>query len=164
MREKPGARRRARELALALLVSADVGELGPAKVFETSADTLAALAEEWELSEAERLRILPEAADYGNRLAEQYFRHAGEVDALIEELSEDWALDRMAALDRNLLRMAITELLYFTDVPVSAVINEAVELAKLYGTPDSGRFVNGMLGALARSRGLTTSATPQPPQ
>lgn len=154
MTERPGARRRARELCLALLMTADVGELSPAKVFETASDTLAALAEEWELTDVERLRILPEATDYGHRLAEEFFEHAAEVDAMIEELSEDWALERMAAIDRNILRMAITELLYFPDVPVSAVINEAVELAKTYGTPESGRFVNGMLGALARQRGL----------
>ncbi len=158
MRERPGGRRRARELALALLVSADVGEKGPAKVFEMAADALAALAEEWELGDGERLRILPEAAEYGHKLTEEYFRHAQEIDGMIEELSEDWVLDRMAAIDRNILRMAITELLHFPDVPVSAVINEAVELAKMYGTPESGRFVNGMLGALARSRGLAAAS------
>jgi N utilization substance protein B len=154
MRERPGSRRRARELALALLVAADVGELGAAKTFEMAGDVLAALAEEWDLTDSERMRILPEAAEYGHRLAEEYFRHAPEVDATIEGLSDDWAIDRMSAIDRNILRMAITELTYFLDVPVSAVINEAVELAKLYGTQDSGRFVNGMLGALARRRGL----------
>jgi len=158
MRERPGGRRRARELALALLVSADVGELGAARVFETAGDTLAALAEEWEMDEGEQLRVLPEATEYGRRLAEKYFRQAQEIDSLIEALSEDWALDRMAAIDRNILRMAITELLHFTDVPVSAVINEAVELAKIYGTSDSGRFVNGMLGVLARRRGLVETA------
>ena len=154
MPERPGARRRARELCLALLMTADVGEQSPGRVFESAADTLAALVEEWELTEAEKLRILPEATDYAHRLAEEYFRHAQEIDAIIEELSQDWALERMGAIDRNILRMAVTELLYFPDVPVSAVINEAVELAKMYGTPDSGRFVNGMLGALARRRGL----------
>ena len=154
MSDRPGARRRAREFALALLLSADVGELGPAKVFESAEDSLVAMAEDWDLSDSEKMRLLPEASDYGRRLAEEYFRNAGDIDATIAELSEDWALDRMAAIDRNILRMAITELLYFTDVPVSAAINEAVELAKLYGTPDSGRFVNGMLGALARRRGL----------
>ena len=158
MPDRPGARRRARELALALLVSADVGELGPARVMETAEELLKALVEEWELTEAERLRLLPEATQYGLQLAETYFRHADEIDQIIEELSEDWALERMAAIDRNILRMAMTEMLYFPNVPVSAVINEAVELAKMYGTPDSGRFVNGMLGALARRRGLVQTA------
>jgi len=154
MTERPGARRRAREFSLAILVCADVGELGPTRAFEAADHILAALAEEWDLTEAEKLRLLPEVTDYARRLAHEYFRHAEEIDPLIEELSDDWALDRMASIDRNILRMAITEMLYFADVPVSAVINEAVELAKIYGTPESGRFVNGMLGALARKKGL----------
>ncbi|MBC7289461.1 MAG: transcription antitermination factor NusB [Armatimonadetes bacterium] len=154
MPERPGARRRAREFALALLMSSDVGDVPPARVMENAEETLSALASEWELTDSERLRLLPEAADYGLRLADTYFRHAAEIDDIIEELSEDWALERMAAIDRNILRMAIAELLHFRDVPVSAVINEAVELAKTYGTPESGRFVNGMLGALARRRGM----------
>jgi N utilization substance protein B len=154
MADRPGARRRARELAVALLMSSDVGELPPARVLASLDDLLSALAEEWQLEQEEALRLLPEALDYGRRLAEEFFRHAAEIDASIAALSEDWALERMAAIDRNILRMATTELLYFPDVPVSAVINEAVELAKLYGTAESGRFVNGMLAALARRRGL----------
>ncbi len=161
MPEKPGARRRAREFALALLLAADVGELGPAKAFENADAILAAVSEEWNLTEAERLRILPEASDYGRRLAETYFQHAQQIDRIIEELSQDWALQRMAAIDRNLLRIALTELLYFPDVPVSAAINEAVELAKIYGTAESGRFVNGILGAFARRRGLVETAEGQ---
>ena len=149
MSDRPGARRRAREFALALLLSADVGELGPAKVFESAEDSLVAMAEDWDLSDSV-VCCFPGRAWVRQPDCKCY----GDIDATIADLSEDWALDRMAAIDRNILRMAITELLYFTDVPVSAAINEAVELAKLYGTPDSGRFVNGMLGALARRRGL----------
>lgn len=154
MPERPGARRRAREFSLAILVCADVGEVGPTRAFEAAEDILAALAEEWDLTDDEKLRLLPEVTEYAVKVAREYFSHAEEIDRTIEELSEDWALERMASIDRNILRMAITEMLYFPDVPVSAVINEAVELAKIYGTPESGRFVNGMLGALARKKGL----------
>ena len=75
-----------------------------------------------------------------------------EIDALIGSHSRDWPLSRMPAIDRNLLRMAVFELTEDEGAPVGVVIDEAVELAKLYSTEDSGRFVNGVLAAIARER------------
>jgi N utilization substance protein B len=72
-----------------------------------------------------------------------------EIDARIAALSAGWALDRQAAVDRNIMRLAAFEILYVPDIPMGASINEAVELAKKYSTAESGRFVNGVLGALA---------------
>lgn len=72
-----------------------------------------------------------------------------ELDRTIAELTTDWPIDRLANTDRSVLRLAAYELLH-TETPPQVVINEAVELAKRYGTEDSGRFVNGVLGALAR--------------
>ncbi len=71
--------------------------------------------------------------------------HLEELDALIVRYSEHWRLERMAAVDRNLLRLAAYELLYQPKIPSKVVINEAVELAKRYGAEDSGAFVNGIL-------------------
>jgi N utilization substance protein B len=71
--------------------------------------------------------------------------HREELDALIARYSQHWRLERMAAVDRNLLRLAIYELLYQSKVPPKVVINEAIELAKRYGSEDSGAFVNGIL-------------------
>jgi N utilization substance protein B len=76
-------------------------------------------------------------------------RHVEDIDALIRGVAEHWTLERMATVDRNVLRMAIFELQY-TDTPVGVIINEAVELAKQYSTVESGRFVNGMLGRIVR--------------
>ena len=76
-------------------------------------------------------------------------RHVEEIDALIRSVAEHWTLERMATVDRNVLRMAIFELQH-TDTPVGVIINEAVELAKQYSTEESGRFVNGMLGRIVR--------------
>jgi len=73
------------------------------------------------------------------------------IDALIVEHAKGWALDRMPALDRAILRLAIHELRDRTEVPTAVVIDEAVELAKRFSTDDSGRFVNGVLAAVARS-------------
>jgi N utilization substance protein B len=75
--------------------------------------------------------------------------HAAEVDELITRYAEDWTVSRMPPIDRNLLRVGVVEMLYL-DVPPAVTINEAVDLAKLYSTADSGRFVNGILGRIAR--------------
>lgn len=74
---------------------------------------------------------------------------AGSIDGLIARYARDWTLGRMPAVDRCVLRLAVYELLVRTDVPVGAVISEAVELAKQYSTEDSGRFVNGLLASVA---------------
>ena len=79
-----------------------------------------------------------------------------DIDALIERYSIDWTLDRMPSIDRNVLRIAVFELLARDDVPKAAIISEAVELAKRYSTDDSGRFVNGLLANVAiEVRGVT---------
>ncbi len=81
------------------------------------------------------------------------------IDAEIVKYAQDWKLDRMANTDRNILRIAIYELKFATDIPVSVTVNEAVELAKRYGDPESGKFVNGLLGNVARN--LTGVDKPQ---
>lgn len=76
-------------------------------------------------------------------------RHLDQIDGLITRYSRGWSLARMPALDRSLLRMGVYELAHRPDVPVGAVITEAVELAKRFSTDNSGRFVNGVLGQIA---------------
>lgn len=73
-----------------------------------------------------------------------------ETDELISEFSHTWTIQRMPAIDRNVLRLAIYELLERHDVPVAVVINEAVELAKRFSTEESGRYVNGVLSAISK--------------
>ena len=75
------------------------------------------------------------------------------IDALIARYALNWRLRRMAVIDRNILRLATYELTGIRDVPPTVVINEAVELAKRYGTPDSGKFVNGILDKLQKAEG-----------
>jgi transcription antitermination protein NusB len=74
------------------------------------------------------------------------------IDGTIGEVSENWAVSRMPLVDRNILRIATYEILYDTSVPASVAINEAVELAKVYGGEDSSKFVNGVLGKIALKR------------
>ena len=123
-----GTRREARERALSLLYEAEVKGV-------TAADVLKDLPLEPE----------PFASD----LVVGVWDHQPEIDALIARFAIDWTLDRMPLIDRTVLRMGTYELLRREDVPTGAVLSEAVELAKRYSTEESGRFVNGVLGAIA---------------
>jgi N utilization substance protein B len=123
-----GARRRARERALELLYEAETKDLSPSEL----------LAE---------LPVAPE--QYASQLVLGVERHAEEVDRLLSRHATGWAVARMPMVDRCVLRMAAYELLDELEVPVAVVLDEAVELAKTYSTEDSGRYVNGVLSAVA---------------
>lgn len=83
---------------------------------------------------------------YASRLVEGVQEHGSDIDARIERYADRWPLERMPVVDRSLLRLALFELIWVPDVPVAVVINEAVEIAKAISTPDSARFINGLLG------------------
>lgn len=87
--------------------------------------------------------------DYAERLVEGVLAHRDDLDALIAEIAPAWPIAQLPRVDLNILRLALCELIYSTDVPMGAVINEAVELAKRYGSENSGKFVNGALGTVA---------------
>jgi len=133
--ENQNTRRNARELALRMLFQLDLGKQPTDEVVE------AALAQS---------RLEGANRQYSEELVRGSLAHLAEIDARITALTPDWTPERQAAVDRNILRLAAYELLYRPDAPVAAVVNEAVELAKKYSTAESGRFVNGVLGALAR--------------
>ena len=96
------------------------------------------------------LEALPVAADdMATKLVQGVDSHRVEIDALIRKYSRTWTIERMPVIDRSVLRIAIFELLASPDVPTAVVLDEAVELAKSYGTDDSGKFVNGMLSSIA---------------
>jgi len=127
-------RRRAREAALQVLFQMDVGKV-------SLEDALASVAaRDWLPGDW----ALVETLSQGTRT------HQAEIDLVIARVAERWTIERMAAVDRNILRLAIFELRH-TATPVRVVINEAVELAKRYSTEESGRFVNGLLGTVVRS-------------
>ena len=121
-----------------------------------SADTLEELAEKIGVPADKLLDggLVPEEAkanDYARELVCGVSAHRAELDRAIGESSQNWAIDRMPVVDRSILRLAIYEMRYVDDVPRSVTINEAVELAKAFGgEDDSHRFVNGILGRLAR--------------
>jgi len=100
-----------------------------------------------------------EAFEYAERLLRGAIQHTAEIDALISSQAENWRLERMPAVDRNILRLAVFELLYEDDVPHLVVLDEAIELAKKYGSEQSGRFINGLLDGLIRSHPLPGKLT-----
>src|SRR5690606_34939801 len=133
-----GTRRRARAHALRVLYALDLnpeGELGPSR----------AVSAEYE--EVER-----EAEAFAGTLVEVARSRADEIDGLIQDVSKNWRIDRMARVDRNILRLATAELLA-GDAPTRVVLNEAVELAKRFGTAESAAFINGVLDRVAQKIG-----------
>lgn len=90
-----------------------------------------------------------ELASYSRELALGVEVAQAAIDDLLAEISEHWAVSRMPLVDRNILRLAAYEILHVDEVPASVSINEAVEMAKVYGGDDSSKFVNGVLGRLA---------------
>ncbi|MGB4442076.1 MAG: transcription antitermination factor NusB [Coriobacteriia bacterium] len=99
-----------------------------------------------------------EPSDYCRELALGTEINGAVIDAEIGATSQHWTLMRMPYVDRNILRLAVYEILFEPDVPDSVAINEAVEMAKAYGTDDSPKFVNGVLGRIAEMHGTTIDA------
>jgi N utilization substance protein B len=98
--------------------------------------------------------LLPEAgAEFARDLVDGVSGHQEQLDALVGRYAPEWPVDQIAIIDRNILRIAIYEILMRNDTPVKVAINEAVELAKEFGSDSSGRFVNGVLGSLVSSEG-----------
>ena len=93
----------------------------------------------------------PEIRAYAERLVRGVTENLDEVDRIIERYAENWKIDRMAYVDRNILRLSTYELCRLEEIPVKVAINEAVELAKRYGEPDSSKFVNGILDKIAKN-------------
>jgi N utilization substance protein B len=128
------SRRRARHVTLEALYEIDVADHNPAEVLER------------------RLKEHPLESDgtrFAHRLLLGVIQFQEGTDELIARYAPEWPLEQMAVIDRNILRIAIYEFLIDTETPVKVAINEAVELAKLYGSDSAPRFIHGVLGALA---------------
>ena len=100
----------------------------------------------------------PKLCEFARSLVSGVKSHQEKIDGLITSVAENWRLDRMAAIDRNILRIGAFEMLFDNGVPAKVAINEALELAKRYSTAQSSRFVNGILDRLLSADGTTISA------
>jgi transcription antitermination protein NusB len=133
-----GRRRKARELALQLLYQLDVqGEDNPQPHLDDF----------WVRHPVDR-----EARDFAESLVRGTKTHEAEIDELIARYAENWELDRMAVVDRNILRQGIFELRWATGVPPKVAINEALEVAKKFSTHESSRFINGILDRIHKEQ------------
>ena len=101
------------------------------------------------------LEVEPAAQAFARELVAAAVARAAEIDEAIASASRNWRIERMSRVDRNILRLGACELLAFRDVPVKVAINEAVELAKRFGTAESSAFVNGVLDRIATAAGRT---------
>lgn len=134
------SRRQAREIALQALFQLDINS---SENFDEEKAVEAALHESEPLRTHDR--------EYAKTLVRGTREHLEEINHLITKKSREWRVERMSGVDRNITRIAVYEMMFSDDkLTPNIVINEAVELAKKYGTDDSGRFVNGILGAMVK--------------
>jgi N utilization substance protein B len=143
-------RRLARRIALDVLYDSEIRGRLPSESLEERRRAGWSLPEGDGGEEEALVEPSPEAAAYAATLVEGIQERAADIDSLIVEYVDRWAIQRMPVIDRNLIRIGVFELLWERDIPVAVVINEAVELAKSLSTDDSGRFINGVLGRVAR--------------
>lgn len=133
-----GARRTGRERALQALYQLEMGAHSPAE----------ALAAAWSSAEEEG-KPDPDAQSFALALVSGVQEHRAEIDALIEEHSHNWRMERMSRIDRNVLRLATFELKFREDIPRKVTLNEAIELGKTFGNEESSKFINGLLDRIA---------------
>jgi transcription antitermination protein NusB len=127
-------RTRARALALQVLYEVDITNHVPGEVFT---------------ARLEETPLADELSEFARQIIFGILPIANELDELIAKYAPEWPMDQIAAIDRNILRIALWEFAVFHETPIKVAINEAVELAKQYGSDSAPRFVNGVLGSLA---------------
>jgi N utilization substance protein B len=131
-----GSRRKSREFAMQMLYQWEICGYTPAQV---------------ETSFFGNQRVDAEVEGFARELFEGAIGSIDQLDCLVREHAQNWRLERMAAVDRNILRVALYELLHHAETPAAAVINEALEIARRFSTGDSVEFVNGVLDGIRKA-------------
>ncbi|MBA3913190.1 MAG: transcription antitermination factor NusB [Acidobacteriales bacterium] len=131
-----GSRRKSRELALQMLFQSDMGRQDINQVRRTF----------WN----EREGVDDEVRGFADDLFRTAVDRSEEIDKLIEQHAQNWRMGRMAAVDRNILRASVAELLGYTSTPRAVVINEAIEIARKFSSPESVQFINGVLDSVGK--------------
>jgi transcription antitermination protein NusB len=131
-----GTRRKSRELALQMLFQADMGRQDIEQVRKTF----------W----SERTDLEDSVRGFADDLFRAGMERSEEIDSAIEKHAENWRMERMAAVDRNLLRTAVAEFMAYPKTPKPVIINEALEIARKFSTPESVTFINGVLDSVAK--------------
>jgi N utilization substance protein B len=131
-----GTRRKSREMVLQMLFQADMGRQSAEAVRQSF----------WK----ERNSVETDVRGFAEDLFRVATQRTAEIDGLIERHAEHWRMDRMAAVDRNILRAAVAELLGFRETPRAVIINEALEIARRFSSPESVQFINGVLDSVGK--------------
>ncbi|MFZ5644062.1 MAG: transcription antitermination factor NusB [Bacillota bacterium] len=140
-------RRQAREAALRTLYQVDVGGIESEAAIKNTTEINETLEEEAD-------RVGPLGQDdlaFAREIIFGTIKNKNEIDSIIAGISRDWNVERLARVDHNIMRMAVFEIMHRDDIPFSVTVNEAVDLAKTYGSDESGKFVNGILGMVTRN-------------
>lgn len=136
-----GARRKARELALQMLYQHDLSGNSP--------DTIVSTFEDLQKSKAN-------TREFATKIFKGTLEHLEKIDEMIVAQADNWRLSRMAVVDRNIIRMSIYELLHEQDTPKLVIIDEAIEIAKKFGTQKSSQFINGILDGILKRYNLAS--------
>jgi N utilization substance protein B len=129
-------RRLARELALKILYRYEEGNTNVVEILHTALD---------------QKKYVSSDKKFSRHLVEQTINNLSEIDAVIIKVIKNWPYDRIAVIDKIILRLGTCEIIYFDDIPAQVSINEAIEISKKYGGSDSRKFVNGVLDAIKRN-------------
>ena len=136
-----GARRKARELALQMLFQHDMSGNDPDMIITTFEDLQ---------------KSKPNTREFAVKIFRGTVDHLVELDDMIQAQAENWRLSRMAVVDRNIIRMSVYEFLHETDTPKLVIIDEAIEIAKKFGTQKSSQFINGILDGILKRYNLAS--------
>jgi N utilization substance protein B len=136
-----GARRKARELALQMLFQHDMAGNEPDMIITTFEDLQ---------------KSKPNTREFAVKIFRGTVDHLAELDDMIQAQAENWRLSRMAVVDRNIIRMSVYEFLHETDTPKLVIIDEAIEIAKKFGTQKSSQFINGILDGILKRYNLAS--------
>jgi N utilization substance protein B len=136
-----GARRKARELALQMLFQHDLSGNAP--------DTIVTTFEDLQKSK-------PNTREFAVKIFHGTVDNLTKIDDMIQQQADNWRLSRMAVVDRNIIRMSVYEFLHETDTPKLVIIDEAIEIAKKFGTQKSSQFINGILDGILKRYNLAT--------
>ena len=136
-----GARRKARELALQMLFQHDMSGNAPAMIIDTFEDLQ---------------KSKPNTRDFATKIFRGTVDNLFEIDGMIQAQADNWRLSRMAVVDRNIIRMSIYEFLHEKSTPKLVVIDEAIEIAKKFGTDKSPQFINGILDGILKRYNLAS--------
>ena len=136
-----GARRKARELALQMLFQHDLSGNTPDMILDTFEDLQ---------------KSKPNTRDFATKIFRGTVDNLTKIDDMIQAQADNWRLSRMAVVDRNIIRMSVYEFLHETDTPKLVIIDEAIEIAKKFGTQKSSQFINGILDGILKRYNLAT--------